>query len=105
MVYLSHGKTPLETFLPENVQQRPGISKVKEHSVGFKNGEEVEIDALLLCTGYKFDFPFLSKECNFQVNDERLSPLYKHMIHIDYPSICFIGMVKLVCPFPMFDVQ
>ena len=32
-------------------------------------------------------------------------PLYKHMIHIDYPQLCFIGIPIQICPFPQFDLQ
>ena len=39
------------------------------------------------------------------VVDERVSPLYKHLIHTQLPSLSFIGIPKKVTPFPMFDCQ
>lgn len=104
-MYLSHNKSPLQTCLPENVQQKPGIAKLGTHSVTFLNGEEAELDVLLLCTGYHYHFPFLSSDCQVQISDERISPLYKHLVHIDHPTMAFVGIPKTICPFPQFDVQ
>lgn len=104
-MYLSHNKARLETYLPENVNQEPGIQVLGPHSVIFVNGEEVEIDVLLLCTGYHYHFPFLSEDCQVQISDKRLTPLYKHLIHIDHPTMAFVGIPKTICPFPQFDVQ
>ncbi|XP_061166322.1 uncharacterized protein LOC133175230 [Saccostrea echinata] len=105
IVYLSHNKPPLQTYLPNNVQQKPGIKELGSKSVIFNNGDEAKIDVLLLCTGYHYHFPFLSDDCQVQISDERLTPLYKHLIHIDHPTMAFIGIPKTICPFPQFDVQ
>ena len=35
----------------------------------------------------------------------KISPLFKHMIHINFPSLCFIGIPIQICPFPQFDLQ
>ncbi|KAK3086070.1 hypothetical protein FSP39_013045 [Pinctada imbricata] len=105
MVYLSHNKAPLQTFLPQNVEQHSGIQRLTEKSVIFKSGEEREIDVLLLCTGYHFHFPFLTGECQVDTTDERITPLYKHLIHIDFPTMAFVGILKTICPFPLFEMQ
>ncbi|KAM9312133.1 uncharacterized protein PAF06_010043 [Gastrophryne carolinensis] len=34
-----------------------------------------------------------------------LPPLYKHLIHSRYPTMCFIGACKIVVPFPLFHCQ
>ncbi|KAM8972541.1 uncharacterized protein RCH25_018276 [Pelodytes ibericus] len=34
-----------------------------------------------------------------------LPPLYKHLIHARYPTLCFIGACKIVIPFPLFHCQ
>ncbi|XP_053320848.1 uncharacterized protein LOC128492350 [Spea bombifrons] len=34
-----------------------------------------------------------------------LPPLYKHLIHARYPTLCFIGACKIVVPFPLFHCQ
>ena len=42
----------------------------------------LEMDTILLCTGYHYTFPFLSPECGVNVSeDERVTPLWKHLTH------------------------
>ncbi|OWF48027.1 flavin-containing monooxygenase FMO GS-OX5-like [Mizuhopecten yessoensis] len=104
-VYMCHRKPNLQTYLPDNVEQKPGVKNVTEHTVVFENGEEVTVDALLFCTGYRFSFPFLSPECHLTTENERIVPLYKHLIHTEYPSLSLIGILKTICPFPNFHNQ
>ncbi|KAM9312132.1 uncharacterized protein PAF06_010042 [Gastrophryne carolinensis] len=39
------------------------------------------------------------------VGQGHLPPLYKHLIHAHYPTLCFIGACKIVVPFPLFHCQ
>ena len=39
------------------------------------------------------------------VQDQRISNLYKHMFHAEYPSLSFIGLPLTTCPFPQFSCQ
>ncbi|OCT90590.1 flavin-containing monooxygenase FMO GS-OX-like 4 [Xenopus laevis] len=34
-----------------------------------------------------------------------IPPLYRHLIHARYPTLCFIGACKIVVPFPLFNCQ
>lgn len=88
------------------MHQAPGIKKLLKNSVVFNDGSQVdEVDLVLCCTGYHFSFPFLSEECALKITDERLTPLYKHLIHTQFPSLSFIGIGKVICPFPQFHCQ
>ncbi|KAL3853381.1 hypothetical protein ACJMK2_016927 [Sinanodonta woodiana] len=104
-VYLSHDTPFLKTDLPSNVEQQPGIKYLTKSSVIFSNNEEVEIDALILCTGYKYSFPFLTEECHLKIEQERITPLYKHLVHTQFHTLSFIGICKRICPFPQFHCQ
>ena len=72
-----------------------------------KNGERLEADTLIVCTGYHYAFPFLSDECRPAVlhNGQVVDGLYLHLIHSAFPTMSFIGIPKRVCPFPLFDRQ
>lgn len=104
-MFLSHNKSPIKSRLPDNVTEQAGVKELTQNGVLFRNGDSAEIDVLLLCTGYRFTFPFLSKECKVKIEDERVTPLYKHIFHSEYPSLSFIGICKTVCPFPQFHNQ
>ncbi len=104
-VFLCHRKEQLKSPLPDNLTQAPGIKEIKGNIVIFDNAEEAKVDALIFCTGYRFVFPFLTPECHLEIIDERVSPLYKHIVHTEYPSLSFMGLCKIVCPFPQFHCQ
>ena len=72
-----------------------------------KNGERVAADTLILCTGYRYAFPFLSDDCRPEIlNDGSVvDSLYLHLIHAKFPTMSFVGIPMKVCPFPLFDRQ
>jgi len=107
-VCLCHNDAPFPaSSLPENVQQKVGIDRMTSDAAILKNGERVEADALILCTGYRFAFPFLSDECRpaIQHDGQTIDGLYLHLIHSNFPTMSFVGIPKKVCPFPLFDRQ
>lgn len=62
------------------------------------------IDTLIYCTGYAYDFPFLS-EAVLNHDGERIDDLYRDLMHADYPTLTFVGIPSLIIPFPLFDAQ
>ncbi|KAK8725296.1 hypothetical protein OTU49_010801 [Cherax quadricarinatus] len=105
-VLLSHNHpTPIPSELPPNVRQVRGVESALENGFVFGDGSSAEADVILYCTGYLFSFPFLSKECGITIEENVVKPLYKHIINTKYPSMAFIGIPFLVCPFPLFDFQ
>ena len=53
---------------------------------------QVEAQAVILATGYHYNFPFLTPECGVSVENRVVQPLYKHLISIANPSLSFIGL-------------
>jgi len=72
-----------------------------------KDGERLEADTLILCTGYRYGFPFLSDDCRPPVlhDGQVVDGLYLHLVHAAFPTMSFVGIPKKVCPFPLFDRQ
>ncbi|KAI8436325.1 hypothetical protein MSG28_004362 [Choristoneura fumiferana] len=52
-----------------------------------------------------YNFPFLHASCGVVVDDNCVEPLYKHLVNIQHPSMCFVGVPYYVCAFSMFDLQ
>ena len=42
--------------LPSNVEEKLGIASLTETGCFTEDGTHMEIDVLMLCTGYKYDF-------------------------------------------------
>ena len=107
-VYLSHDSPQIRSTLPGNIEQLASVKEIKdEETVQFKCGQARQADAILFCTGYKYTFPFLSPHCRVTLDapGKRISSLYKHMFHTHYPSLVFVGVPAIVCPFPLISLQ
>ena len=104
-VTLSHNRDRLKSPLPVNITESLGIKLIKENSVELLDGKEKPVEAILYCTGYRYSFPFLSEKCGVGTQDQRVTPLYKHLIHTRLPSLCIIGVCRNVSPFILFDVH
>lgn len=67
-------------------------------------GETIQVDALILCTGYRYELPFLDDQV-VSIHDNHVSPLYKDILSPDHPTLGVIGLPFLVVPFPLYAMQ
>ncbi|XP_043274383.1 flavin-containing monooxygenase FMO GS-OX-like 4 [Venturia canescens] len=105
-VYLSHNlPEPLDAHMANNVEQKPGISSISGNTFIFQDGTSADVDDFIYCTGYQFTYPFLSEKVKIKTDENNVEPIYKHLVHCDYPSLFFMGIPGIVIPFPMFHIQ
>lgn len=104
-----HEPTPPENLAHAGAEEVPAIEEflVAEKGVRFQDGRvEKDFDAIVYCTGYLFAFPFLEKLTPGLVSDgRRVYGLYKHLFHIDHPTLAFPGLPIKVIPFPVSEAQ
>ncbi|CAN8073984.1 unnamed protein product [Agarophyton chilense] len=111
-VYLSHRqKPPILSF-----DTGTSISEVVEVEK-FAGGRDIElqdgkvlhnIHHVLCCTGYRYNFPFLSEgEAGVAVNDDGrcVRGLMMHLVAEKDPTLSFPGLPFSVIPFPLFEDQ
>ncbi|XP_061188988.1 flavin-containing monooxygenase 3-like [Saccostrea echinata] len=103
-VYAVHRRKTMSPSFPDDIIQKPPIVRMTETTVVFSDGTEAEVDSVIFCTGYKYSFPFL-QEGLISTKNERVTPLYKHMVHIEYPSLIFVGIPKQWNHFPQIHNQ
>ena len=72
-----------------------------KNAIVFADGSSEKVDAIVFCTGYRYSFPFFSDDI-IKIKDERIEPIYKHMFHIDYPNMIFLGIPRQFSYFPHF---
>ena len=82
----------------------PSPSFIDVHGRIVCGGHSIEVDSLVFCTGYHYDFPFLEDE-PVQVGDGWVSPLYRDLIPPQLPTLGFIGLPFQIIPFPVFEIQ
>lgn len=106
MVYLSCHANSITSMLPSNMQLIARAEKVgSDGKVIFADGKECFVDSIIICTGYKYELPFLEPESGVCVVDRRVSGLYKHTFSALHPSLALIGINVRVVPFPYFELQ
>ncbi|XP_060070492.1 dimethylaniline monooxygenase [N-oxide-forming] 2-like [Ylistrum balloti] len=103
-IFLSHIKERLKSVFPENIIEKPGIKRMTRTSVVFLDDTGEEVDVLLFCTGYSYNFPFLSDDV-INVNGNKVMPLYKHVVHVNHPNLLFVGILKNVSYFIVINVS
>jgi hypothetical protein len=84
---------------------RRGIECYQGRTVHFADGSQEEFDTIIMGTGFRIGFPFLSE----QIADWDMSktpPLYLKMMHPTIPSLFFIGLFQpLGCIWRLADHQ
>ncbi|GAB1315025.1 monooxygenase [Madurella fahalii] len=80
---------------------------VAERGIRFRDGRvEKDVDAVIFATGYLYTYPFLRSLKPPVVTDgRRVRGLYKHLFHIDHPTLVFSGLPIKVVPFPTSETQ
>ncbi|KYQ51849.1 Flavin-containing monooxygenase FMO GS-OX-like 3 [Trachymyrmex zeteki] len=105
-VYLSHNlPEQLNSKISSNIEQKPGVESIQGNIFTFRDNSTVEVDDFIFCTGYKFTYPFMSAKVEIRTDDDHVEPIYKHLVHMDYTNLFFMGLPALVIPFPMFHIQ
>ena len=107
-VFLVHLRNKLPVKFPENIQEVMGTLTAcfEDGSIKINHTKILQnINAIILCTGYHYSFPFLEPECKITVINNRVTSLYKHIFSTKFPSLSFIGLCLRICPFPNFAIQ
>lgn len=104
-----HDPTDEDHLAHTRAEEVPAIEEllVEERGVRFSDGRvEKDLDAIVYCTGYLFTFPFLETLMPGLVSDgRRVYGLYRHLFHIDHPTLVFPGLPIKVIPFPVSEAQ
>ena len=82
----------------------PGLTSLDpdERAAKFDDGSiERGIDAIMLCTGYTYTFPFLGS-ITPKIENE---PLYQYIFHMQHPTLAFVEMPERIVPFPLAECQ
>ena len=105
-VTVAHRTAPMGFDWPDNWQEVPALLKVDGKTAYFKDGSQKEVDAIILCTGYKHHFPFLPDDLRLKtVNRLAAADLYKGMAWVHNPNLFYLGMQDQWFTFNMFDAQ
>lgn len=105
-VTISYRSRPLGYKWPKGIKEVPLISRFDGDVAHFVDGSSQRFDAVVMCTGYLFHFPFLPDELRLQTHN-CLYPknLYKGIFWQPNPQMIYLGMQDQYFTFNMFDAQ
>ncbi|MBY6203102.1 NAD(P)/FAD-dependent oxidoreductase [Maritalea mobilis] len=97
---------PMGFAWPDNWEEKPAMEKVEGKTVFFKDGSTKDVDAIILCTGYKHYFPFLPDDLRLKTaNRLATADLYKGVAYVHNTKLFYLGMQDQWFTFNMFDAQ
>ena len=105
-ITFSYRTRPMGFDWPEGFEERPLLTGVVGKTAHFSDGSSLDVDAIILCTGYQHHFPFLPDALRLKTRN-RLYPegLYKGIFWADNPALIYLGMQDQYYTFNMFDAQ
>ena len=91
---------------PDNWDEVPALESVEGNTATFVDGTQKEVDAIILCTGYKHFFNFLPDDLRLKTaNRLATADLYKGVVYAHNPKMFYLGMQDQWFTFNMFDAQ
>lgn len=105
-VTVAYRNAPMGFDWPDNWEEVPALVKVDGKTAYFKDGSSREVDAVILCTGYKHFFNFLPDDLRLKTaNRLAAADLYKGVAWVHNPKLFYLGMQDQWFTFNMFDAQ
>jgi trimethylamine monooxygenase len=105
-ITVSHRTAPMGYKWPDNWKEVPLLTKVEGNTAHFKDSTTKDVDAVILCTGYKHHFPFLPDSLRLKTPNVLASnDLYKGTTYVHEPDLFYLGMQDQWFTFNMFDAQ
>ena len=97
---------PMGYDWPDSWAEVPILTHVDGKTVHFVDGSSKDVDAIILCTGYKHHFPFLPDDLRLETKNRLwASGLYKGVAWEANPRLLYLGMQDQYYTYNMFDAQ
>ena len=91
---------------PGGVDEVPLLSKMDGNTAHFIDGTTRHIDAVVLCTGYRHNFPYIEDALRLQTKNDLYPPnLYRGVFWLDNPKMMYLGMQDRYYTFTLFDLE
>lgn len=107
-IVVSYKTRPMGFKWPPQITEKPLLTKIEGSTVHFKDGSKDDVDAIILCTGYLFYFPFLEERLRLKsANILYPAGLYKSILWTQAGNnkLLYIGMQDQYYTYTMFDAQ
>ncbi|GAA4119062.1 NAD(P)-binding domain-containing protein [Enteractinococcus coprophilus] len=105
-VTLSYRTKAIGHDWPQGMEELPLVERFEGNKVHFVNGQVREFDAVVMCTGYIHNYPFLPSDLAIDSpNNVYPSGLYRGVVWQENPNLYYLGAQDQWFTFNMFDAQ
>jgi len=105
-ITISYRSQPIGFEWPDNMEERPLLTHFSGDVGHFSDGSSKAFDAVIMCTGYLFHFPFLPDDLRL-ITQNCMYPnnLYKGIFFQPNPRLIYLGMHDQYYTFNKLDAQ
>lgn len=105
-VTISYRSSAMGFPWPDGIDEVPLLTHVDGKTVHFTDGTTRDVDAIILCTGYKHHFPFMASDLRLTTKNMLYPPdLYKGVFWTPIPNLMYLSMQDQFYTFTMFDAE
>jgi trimethylamine monooxygenase len=105
-VTISYRTKPMGFGWPDGITEVPGLDRLEGRTAHFTDGTQRDVDAIVMCTGYQHNFPFIADQLRLRTANVLCTPnLYKGIFWLDNPKMMYLAMQDQYYTFSMFDGQ
>jgi trimethylamine monooxygenase len=105
-VTITYRNSPMGFGWPEGITEVPRLERMEGRTAHFVDGTSRDVDAIVLCTGYRHWFPFIEHDLRLETTNV-LYPahLYKGVVSTANPKLMYLSMQDQYFTFTMFDAE
>ena len=105
-VTIGYRNNPMGFKWPNGMKEVHYLDRLEGSKAIFKDGNEQNADAIILCSGYLHHFPFLDDSLKLKTGNRLYPPkLFKGIVWQDNHQLIYLGMQDQFHTFNMFDCQ
>jgi trimethylamine monooxygenase len=101
-------KPTMISNIKENLNQLALLKKCDGNKLTFTDGTTGEYDSIILCTGYKHNYPFLHSDLQLKpkdINPIWMPDVYRGVVFENNQNLFYMGVHDQVFSMPMFAAQ
>ncbi|MGK2883058.1 MAG: NAD(P)-binding domain-containing protein [Mycobacterium sp.] len=105
-VSIAYRNSPMGFDWPDGISEVPALTHLQGRTAHFVDGAARDVDAIVMCTGYRHHFPFLDEDLRLSTtNNLYPADVYKGVVWTANPRLLYLGMQDQFYTFNMFDAQ
>ncbi|KAH3735377.1 hypothetical protein DPMN_041904 [Dreissena polymorpha] len=109
-VIVTYRQHPVNFKGTRSIEERPLLQRIDNNTIHFKDGTSADVDAIILCTGYLYHYPYLKGGLKFDTGVPVCvmpNKMYKGTVYTQGGNnkLLFIGPFESYVSFSLFDVQ